>query len=356
MLKVLSSRQVLFICLAFVLSCGQSAEEYATYSEIQGRTMGTTYSIIANGELDERISAEIDALLVEVNHSVSTYEKQSIITRINDADSLIIEAGESLDSLRQLLTFFAENMEVAGEIFNLSQGAFDPTVGPLVKYWGFGWEKNRPAETDSAKLDSLKALVGYGKIDWSYEAGKLSVVKENAEAILDFSALAKGYGVDEVAEMLEQKGIDNYLIEIGGEVRVKGRNRQGAPWTLGINNPLEGAGVTDFYARVGITEGALATSGNYRNYYEMEGRKVFHSINPVSGYPEMNNLRSASIYAESCIRADALATACMILGVERSMELIGNLENTEAFFIYATPEGSLKDTMTSGFRPLLITE
>jgi thiamine biosynthesis lipoprotein len=310
------------------------------YLYLQGKTMGTTYNIKCAASNATALQAGIDSLLAALNMEVSTYIPASVISRFNQADSIFAVSRASAPH-------FAANFDKAKEVWEQSGGAFDPTVMPLVNYWGFGYEK---ARHDSLMADTLQwqqrlALVGFERVSMTQNA----LTKHTKGVQLDFSALAKGYGVDAVAMLLESRGIHDYMVEIGGETRAKGHNPSGQIWVIGINTPREGAGTAEFFQKVLLDGRALATSGNYRNFYELDGRKFVHTINPKTGKPEINHLLSASILADDCMTADAYATACMVLGEVKGFELVEKTKGLEAYFIYSQADGSFKVKHTQGF-------
>ena len=336
----------IYLSIALALAACGNAEIPATtgpYAFLEGHTMGTTYHITFEnaGKLD--LQADVDSVLAAVNMDVSTYIDSSYISRFNQS-----AAGVALDGKHP---HFEVNLKKALEVAEMSGGYFDPTVMPLVNYWGFGYtEKKLSGKADTAMVDSLMQFTGYRFVNAT--AGQL--VKTRPEVQLDFSALAKGYGVDAVGWYLEAKGVDNYLVEIGGEVRARGHNAEGETWRIGINTPAEDALMTDFQAIVRLENMSMATSGNYRNFYEVSGAKYSHTINPLTGFPERNTLLSASVFASDCMTADALATACMAMGPIKAMDLIKGLEGVEAYFITGKEDGSMTVEQTPGVEKLLM--
>ncbi len=304
--------------------------------------MGTTYSVKAHvAKLNQ---SDIENALFSVNQSLSTYIDTSLISAFNQCDSGMILENDDLSGM------FVDNYRISREIHDLSGGAFDPTVMPLVNLWGFGYaEKQKNQLPDSLEVDSVRSLVGFNKISLVDHNGKNAISKSSPKVQLDFSAVAKGYGVDKLADLIEEKGGRAYMVEIGGEVRVKGQPSDGRRWTIGINKPEENAGNSEIQAIVELKDQAMATSGNYRNFYEVNGVKVSHSINPSTGYPERSSLLSATIVHPKCAYADAMATACMILGLEEAKDLINMNEAYEAYFIYGLEDGSFGEWQSDGF-------
>lgn len=314
--------------------------------------MGTYYRISYSDSLGRDFQTEIDHLFQEINLEVSTYIDSSFISHFNRSEEGLTLPYDPVSSSteQQRGRHFYLNYEAALEVFEKTQGAFDPTVMPLVNYWGFGYsEKKKVSEVDSLLIDSLMQFVGFEKLKKSAE-GKLVFEKEKAGTALDFSGCAKGYAVDEAAWLLHAKGISNYLVDIGGEVRAQGESPKGEVWKIGINVPREGAGLMELQASVSLQDQSLATSGNYRNFYEVDGIKYSHTINPWTGFPERNSLLSASVFARDCMKADAYATAFMVLGLERAYQLAAELPELEAYFIFGKEEGSLGVKFTDGLK------
>ena len=335
----LSVFAILLVAL-ILTSCGESPQKV---NKLSGSTMGTTYHItMIGGKVGQE---KVDSILIEVNQALSTYIDSSLISRFNQADTQLIVARSPYTD------HFIENCKVAEQVFSLSDGNFDPTVMPLVNLWGFGYEGKKDFQMpDSSLVDSLVALVGWKNIEVKAEGDNVILLKSQKGAQVDFSAIAKGYGVDEVSDYLVDRGILNFMVEIGGEVRCSGKPAAERPsWTIGVTRPEEGAGARDFEALVSLSDQAMATSGNYRNYFEVEGVKVSHSINPNTGYPERNTLLSATILAPTCTMADALATACMIAGVDGAQNMINKMNNVEGLLIYGDKEGDFAQWRSKGF-------
>ncbi len=352
-------RNLLYLSIAFFFfSCGEQTKE-APYLKVQGKTMGTTYNVTYQYAKSRDFKPALDSLLKDINAGVSTYIPSSVISRFNQSEEGFFALPKELSLLNpegysQLPEgHFLSNLVKSSEVYQLSKGAFDPTVMPLVNYWGFGYTpKRKVTDVDSVVIDSLVAFVGLEKLRWNTEK-KLGVLKTAKGIQLDFSAIAKGYAVDGLGIFLESKGINNYLAEIGGEVVAKGLNSRGEAWRLGISTPREGAAVEDFQAIVQLKNQGMATSGNYRNYYEVDGQKYSHSINPSTGYPERSNLLSATVIAPDCMTADAWATAFMVMGFEKASKLVNQLSNIEAYFIISDEEGSLIAKPTEGIKSFI---
>lgn len=357
------SRYALFllssICLLAAVACGTETSSTAPnglkYQKTEGETMGTTYHITYADSVEIELKTRIDSLLVSLNNEVSTYIATSFISKFNHSKSGIPLIGENK---KPIAPHFFANLQKSKEIFEKSGGAFDPTVMPLVNYWGFGYTEHLAiTSVDTILVDSLrKNYTGFEKVVMTKRDNITYLEKANAGVELDFSALAKGYGVDAVALFLEKNGITNYMVEIGGEVRGRGKNERGTGWVIGINTPSETAHVTDFQSKIRLVDRSLATSGNYRNYYEVNGQKYSHTINPKTGFPERSNLLSATILAPDCMTADALATTCMVLGLEKAMELVLTMSGIDGYFIFGDTLNNFGMEYTSGIDSLLVKE
>jgi FAD:protein FMN transferase len=326
-------KKSLFLLAILFSGCSQPAK----YIFNEGQIYGTIYHIVYESPAGKDMKPEIDAELQRLTMIFSTFNPESQISKVNKNLPL------KLDSL--FINCFNCSMKVS----ELSEGAFDITVAPLVNAWGFGFT-NRLKITQPL-IDSLLQLTGYKKV--KLENGK--VVKENPGIMLDMSAVAKGYTCDIIGRFLRQKGCINYMVEIGGEVVAQGLNNRGNIWNIGISKPDE----TSFYARediqavVKLPEKALATSGNYRNFYIQDGKKVAHEISPHTGYPAEQNLLSTTVLAGDCMTADAWATAFMVMGLEKSVEIQKRVPGIEVYFIYADESGFNKIYMSDHFREYL---
>jgi thiamine biosynthesis lipoprotein len=299
----------LFALLAIVplLGCGELSGTLPQASdqlfEISGRTMGTTYSVklVASETVAEQLRTAVDNRLVEINKLMSTYDPESELSRFN--------ASGSTDIFR-ISDETAKVVSAALQLADDSGGAFDPTVGPLVDLWGFGPAEKRKRPPTDDELAAAKNLVGYKKILLDAAAPAVSTSTKGVR--LDLSAIAKGYGVDAVAELVEAAGVSSYMVEIGGEVRMLGTKPGNKPWQLGIEKPDEtGRSVAQVLK---LTGGAVATSGDYRNFFEYEGQRYSHTIDPSSGRPVTHALATASVYASDCMSADGIATTLLVLG------------------------------------------
>lgn len=315
----------LFVSIAFI-SCQKNSNRKDPI-RLQGSVFGTTYSIIyydAKTNYDERIQE----LFAAVNQSLSTYIPTSDISRINKG-----EKGIEVDE------YFKEVFSKSAKIFKETDGYFDPTVGNLVNAWGFGPQKPLN-DLDSAKVKELMRYVGFDKVN--IENGE--VVKEYPEIYFDFNAVAKGYGIDVIARFLESENIQNYLVEIGGEIRTRGTKPEGKDWVVQLDSPNTD-GTRTAYDVLKLKNKSMASSGNYRKFRIAEnGEKYVHTINPKTGYARESNLLAATVYANlDCANVDAYATAFMAMGLERTKEFLENRKDLQVVLIYVDKEGNLEE-------------
>jgi thiamine biosynthesis lipoprotein len=306
---------------------------------LSGRTMGTTWQVtlVGRGSATD-LQEKIERRLEEVNQRLSTYREDSEICRFNRFRSVGEEFPISGDFLRV--------MKVAARVFELSGGAWDGTVLPLVDLWGFGpagpVDEPPGKETIAASL----ARVGFAKIAIR-DSGAL--VKREASVTLDLASIAKGYGVDQVAELVRREGFTDFIVEIGGEIRAGGARRDGRPWRVGINRPRADAAPDEVYRVAFLRDEAFATSGDYRNYFVRDGVRYSHVLDPRTGRPITNRVVSVSIRAPDCTLADGLATAVMVMGAEAGLALVERLDDVEGLVVVETPEGGLQDHPSTGF-------
>lgn len=319
----------LLLIFLFV-GCKNSPSKYI-YNK--GFVYGTMYSITYESPEGKDFQEEITEKFREYTLIFSTYEKESTISKINNNIPVKPEP--------EFMICYNRAMEIS----EITNGAFDITAGPMVNAWGFGPEKKKQMSQD--KVDSLIAITGYQKVH--VENGL--IVKDNPNMKLDMSAISKGYTCDLIAGFLADKGCLNYMVEIGGEVAAKGKNEHGNVWFIGISKPDEDivASNTELEAIIKLPDHALATSGNYRNFYVEEGKKYAHTIDPKTGYPVQHSLLSATVLTDNCMTADAFATAFMVIGLESGIELARIIPEIEVFFIYADENGNDQIYMSEGF-------
>lgn len=305
------------------------------YQTDQGIVFGTMYKITYQSK--ENLKMEIESELQKVDNSLSPFNKKSVITHINHNEDY------STDSM------FTHVFRLAKTISKETHGAFDITVAPLVNAWGFGFKN--ASHVDSLTIDSIRQFIGFEKVD--LVDGK--VVKKDPRIMLDCSAIAKGYGVDCVARLLESKGIKNYMIDIGGELVVKGKNAQQESWRIGINKPIDDSLSVnqELQTIIEINQGGMATSGNYRNFYYKDGKKYAHTIDPRTGYPVQHNILSSTVIAKDCATADAYATSFMVLGLDSAKAICNAHPELDAYFIYAKKNGNTGIYFTEGMKQYL---
>ena len=319
--------KLLLFLPAVILSACMTDSNKGEYYSLQGFTQGTTYHLSYQHPSENDLQSEIDSLLRAFDSSLSSYDSTSIISGINRNIPGILT-----DSLFR--TVFRESRRV----YQVTGGAFDITLAPLINAWGFG--PGQQQDLDSAMVDSLLQYVGMEKV---YLEGD-KVIKSNPHVKLNVNAIAQGYAVDQVALFLENLGCRNYMIEIGGEIRTRGMNPKGNFWRIGVDRPEVGNMIPGDQLQVIISmrNRSLATSGNYRKFFEKDGVMITHSIDPATGFPKVSNLLSVSVLTEECMTADAYATACMVMGLEKALQMtisemdypaLSTLNGCEAYFI-----------------------
>ena len=291
------------------------------YQHDEGFIFGTIYHVTYQS--DTNYQKEIVAELQKVDNSLSPFNKTSIISRINRNENVTVDE------------MFKEVFTLAESISKETDGAFDITVAPMVNAWGFGFKQGKMPSKEV--IDSLRNIVGYNKV--ALVNGR--VKKENPNTMLDCSAIAKGYGSDVVARFLKSKGIDNYMVEIGGEVVTSGNSEKRVPWRIGVNKPTDDSlnTNTELQTVLNVTDKAMATSGNYRNFYYKNGKKYAHTIDPKTGYPVQHNILSATVIANNCAEADAYATSFMVMGLDGAKKILAQHPDLLAYLIYSDAKG-----------------
>lgn len=298
-----------------------------TYTRITSVIWTTEYHITYKSRAD--MTDSVNKVLNNIDNTLSMFNPKSTISRINVNDTNV-----------KSHPYVALLLDKSKRINKESFGYFDPTVAPLVNLWGFGTKSRESIPTDKQISDALQ-FVGISDISIDKE-GRMR--KKHPQTIIDFSSIAKGFACDELGSMLERNGIRDYLIEIGGEIKMRGKNPQGEKWHVSIDRPIENDSDVIHQSAIvlALTDKGLATSGNYRNYRRVNGKNIAHIINPRTGFPEQSNLLSATIIAGNAADADAYATACMAMGKERSIKMIISNHNIDAILIYADNNGKLK--------------
>jgi thiamine biosynthesis lipoprotein len=326
---------ILFLFLISFASC-QEKKELKVF-KMSGAAQGTYYAITYCSDDDENLQPAIDSLLRQFDMSVSAYVPNSILSRLNNNDPEVVA-----DTI--FGTIFKKAMEVSAR----TDGAFDITVGPLVNAWGFGFSKRE--NVNQALVDSLLQLVGYKKVQMTNG----TMIKADPRIRVDFDAIAQGYSADWLAKFFEDKGITNYLIDVGGEVLGHGTKPDGQIWSVAIEMPAKNAqDERKIQAILSLRDQAISTSGNYRKYYEENGVRYSHTIDPLNGYPVRHNLLSVSVLAGDCITADAFATAFMVMGLDKAKKFLSENRDIEAYFISDNQQGSFAIFYTPGFEKLL---
>jgi len=341
---------ILFVLNIFLFNCG-GKEAVSSLIEIHGSTMGTSYMVkvvhseplkstdtdsIAN---EKTITTDIKNLLKKVNQQMSTWIKDSEISRFNQ-----YEETDWFEVSADTAAVIAESLRVS----QISNGAFDITVGPLINLWGFGPVKKERQIPEEQQIRDLMTRIGYQKL--FVRQSPPSIKKENPKIYCDLSAIAKGFGVDRVAEYLDSKGFVNYLVEIGGEVRARGKNQKQQVWRVGIASPN---GSFTLQKVVLLKDRSMATSGDYQNYFEKDGIRYSHTIDPTTGHPITHRLASVTVIHDSCMKADALATAINVLGLKKGYELAVK-ENLPVFMILKEKGGDFIGKMSPQFEEILL--
>lgn len=327
-----------FLVCVLLLSCTNIPSGKAI--KFNGETQGTYYVVTYYDTQGRNLQKDIENLLHEFDFVASMWVENSIISKINRNKPNVVVGKD-----------FATLFEMSKNVYKKSGGAFDPTIGPLVNAWGFGFSDRM--KVDQHVVDSLLPFIGFDKVSLN----EFEIVKSDPHIQFDFNAIAQGYSVDLIGNLLEDKGIKDYLIDVGGEVLGKGKKSNGEKWKLGIQKPEDNAEYgKGLQAIVYLENKAMATSGSYRKFYEEDGMRYSHTIDPKTGYPVQHPLLSVSVLADDCATADAWATAFMVLGLENSKELLKSTNGLEAYFISSGKGGELQTYYTSGFQKILVEE
>ena len=324
------------VFIGVLLTSLSACKNNPVYDSFNGFVQGTTYSIVFenNGKYNPQdLKSEVEKILHDFDMSLSLYVDSSVLSKVNRNEDVYLDH------------FFVEAFNRSAYITEMTDGAFDITVGPLVKAWGFGPDARK--NFNEAKRDSLLRLVGMDKV--KIENNK--VKKADPGINLDFNAIAQGYSVDIISVWFDRKRIKSYLVEIGGEVRVKG-DKQGVLWRIGIDRPIDDNNLpgNDLQAIISLKDRSLATSGNYRKFFIEDGIKYSHTIDPRTGYPARNQLLSATIIADECATADGIATACMVIGKEKAIEFLGFHPEFDAILVYSDDSGNYQTWSTGNLK------
>jgi len=371
---------ILLLISILVVGCGEKSKPSGLeneivledYFQVTGYAQGTTYSIIYQDTLKRDLSNSIDSLLKDYDSYLSTYVDTSLISQFNNSEYSPTSTKTQWDNIFMDMSIkpdgiFEECFKSAKEVYHATDGAFNPAIYPLVKYWGFFNGEMRTTALDS-EIDSLLKIVDFSDsmislyIDTVSKGGIIfgstpMVGKMNGNVKIDFNGIAQGHSVDIIGKYLLSMGIDNYMVEIGGEVLCKGVNNKNTSWQIAVDKPVENSspGSEGFQFVVSVNDGAVATSGNYRKFYEKEGVKYAHTINPKTGYPVQHSLLSVTVMTDQCVFADGYATAFMVMGMEETKKFISlnSKLNLEVYLIASSAEGKYDVWMTDGFEQLI---
>ncbi len=322
-------KYILIISALLLISCKEQPKK-TNYS---GITQGSYFSITYYDESGRTFESEFDSIFVAVGNSVSLWDENSIIRKVNRNEDVVVDK------------VFRDNFEWAKKASEFSDGAFDATIGPLVAAWGFHYKKEM--EMTPAMVDSIRQLVDFKKI----EIIDNKIVKAKPNMTLDFNAVAQGYTADLIGTFLEEKGVTNYLVDVGGEIMARGGKPNGENWIIGIEKPSENYdSERNVQLKITLKDKGIVTSGNYRKYIEKDGVRYSHSIDPKTGYPVPQNLLSATVIADNAAWADCLASICMIVGKDKALQMLENSAGIEGYLIFVDEDGTIKTTSTSGFK------
>jgi thiamine biosynthesis lipoprotein len=329
--------RLFIVLLIFIYACGNQTRVEPV--RLAGEAQGTYYSVIYYDSLQRNFQPQIDSLLTAFDQSVSLWVPGSVLSRVNRNEEVVPDK------------YFIDNFNLSMQVAKETDGAFDPTVGSLVRAWGFGFDASR--KVDSRIVDSILQFTGYHRV--RIDSGKL--VKNDERTTIDFNAIAQGYSVDLVGTFLEARGIENYLVDIGGEVKARGVKPDGSFWKIGIEKPARQKNDERELKEIIILKNkSVATSGSYRKFYEKDGVRYSHTIDPKTGYPVQHSLLSVSVVADNTALADAYATSFMVMGLERSKQFLRLHPELDAFFIYADDQGNYRTYATEGFKKYVTEE
>ncbi|NBH75420.1 FAD:protein FMN transferase [Rodentibacter pneumotropicus] len=345
MKKILSG----LLVVAFACSLAACKKDPEVIS-LSGKTMGTTYHVkyIDDGSVSENLQnthEQIEYILKDVNAKMSTYIKDSELSRFNQNTQVNTPIEISAD--------FAKVLAEAIQLHQVTEGALDVTVGPVVNLWGFGPEKRPERQPTAEQLAERQAWVGLDKITLDMSGNIPTLSKSVPQVYIDLSSIAKGFGVDQVAEKLEQLNAQNYMVEIGGEIRAKGKNAEGKPWQIAIEKPnMTGERAVENV--IGLNNMAMATSGDYRIYFEENGKRFAHEIDPKTGYPIQHHLASITVFSPTTMTADGLSTGLFVLGEEKALEVAE--KNDIAIYLIIKTANGFETKISSAFKKLMETK
>jgi len=330
---------IIYTLVFVIVLAGCSARKETIFS---GQTMGTTYSVRVVGGYFQNtggLQEKIDRRLKAINQSMSTYIADSEISKFN--------GFKKADTRFEVSDDFLQVMRVAANIYRLSDGAWDGTVDPLINLWGFGRKDGGGTIPDDHKVSKLLKNVGF---DYIKILDDRFLLKTNPSVTLDLGSIAKGFGVDQIAALIRAEGFKDFLVEIGGEVYAAGFRKDGRPWRVGVNRPQKDAPFNQVYKVVPLTDKAMATSGDYRSFFEINGKRYSHVIDPRTGHPVANGVVSASVIADDCTFADGLATAIMVMGYAEGLALVNKLDGVECLVVVRQADRTLQDYHSGGFK------
>lgn len=323
-------RKYIFIISTLLLFSCKEQPKKTNYS---GITQSSYFSITYYDEGGRTFESEFDSIFDTVENSVSLWDENSIIRKVNRNEDVVVDK------------VFRDNFEWAKKASEFSDGAFDATIGPLVAAWGFHYKKEM--EMTPAMVDSIRQLVDFKKI----EIIDNKIVKAKPNMTLDFNAVAQGYTADLIGTFLEEKGVTNYLVDVGGEIMARGGKPNGENWIIGIEKPSENYdSERNVQLKITLKDKGIVTSGNYRKYIEKDGVRYSHSIDPKTGYPVPQNLLSATVIADNAAWADCLASICMIVGKDKALQMLEDSADIEGYLIFVDEDGTIKTTSTNGFK------
>ncbi len=333
---------LIFTVSATTLGCGQRRQQPPTMIKLTGSTMGTSYTVKISSRLpdnatEKALRADVQAVLDRIDQLMSTYRSDSEVSRFNafEGQTWFEVSPETLEVARH-----------ASAVYSQTEGAFDPTVGAMVNLWGFGPGENKRAIPDDKKIEEARKTVGYDRVE--FRSSPAAMRKKDEDCTVDFSAIAKGFAVDQIAQHLTRAGIDDFMVEVGGEMRVQGTKPGGEDWVIGIEAPLERTRRVQWSGA--LRNASLATSGDYRNYFVVDDKKYSHTIDPRTGRPTAHCLGSVSVIEETCVQADAIATALMVMGPDEGYEF-ATRHDIAALFLIREARG-ITEKLTPKFRRL----
>ncbi len=327
---------LLFSSILFLIISCQNPNENLQEVSFQGTAQGTYYMVKYYDVEGRNLQVEVDSILKAFDQSLSLWMPNSIISKVNRNEEVKLD------------TYFIDNYNLAQKVADETNGAFDCTLEPLIEAWGFGFRKKMKLTKE--KVDSIKAFTGHDKVRLENQY----LIKDDERMGINFNAIAQGYSVDLLGVFLSSKGIDNFIIDVGGEVLTKGLKPEQKKWVVGIQKPTEESdGEIEAQVTVELTDMAFVTSGSYRKYYEENGKRFSHMIDPKTGFPVTHSLLSVTVLAETCAEADAYATAFMVMGLDKAIEFVNQRDDLEAYFIYADENGEMQSFSTDGLVKLI---